>query len=184
MPRAFNCRLTPAGTSGLAGVTVMEERATEVAVRIALPEILPKLAVMVAAPPASAVARPLLFTVATEVDEVQETNGVISWLVPPEYVPRAAKFWVDRTGIAGDRVMELKVAGVEEEEEFPHVIRDTARSPRSNLSKRNLILLMGTPLGKKRPRLRLDDDLWPDCLHHSCGGIHLEEPKHHPSRAA
>ena len=36
-------------------------------------------------------ARPLLLTVATDVlDELQVTCGVISWLVPSEYVPEAA----------------------------------------------------------------------------------------------
>ena len=50
-----------------------------------LPEILPEVAVMVVAPVATAVARPLLLTVATEVlDELQVTCVVISWLVPSE----------------------------------------------------------------------------------------------------
>jgi hypothetical protein len=79
VPRAFNCWLTPAGTLGLAGVTVMEDSVAEVTVKVMLPERLSKLAVMVAVPAATAVASPLPLTVATEVlDEIQETSGVIT----------------------------------------------------------------------------------------------------------
>ena len=70
---------------GLAGVTDMEDRVAEVAVRVVLPEIIPELAVMVALPAATAVARPLLLTIATDVfDELQVTCVVILWLVPSE----------------------------------------------------------------------------------------------------
>ena len=70
---------------GLAGVTDMEDRVAEVAVRVVLPEIIPELAVMVALPAATAVARPALLTIATEVfDELQVTCVVILWLVPSE----------------------------------------------------------------------------------------------------
>ena len=63
----------------------MEDRVAGVTVRVALPEILPEVAVMVAVPAVMAVARPLLLTVASEVlDEVQVTWVVISWLVPSE----------------------------------------------------------------------------------------------------
>ena len=66
-----------------------------VTVRVVLPEILPEAAVMVEEPAATAVARPLLFTVATDVlDEVQVTCVVISWVVPSEYVPVAVNCWV------------------------------------------------------------------------------------------
>jgi len=69
----------------LAGVTDMEDRVAEVAVRVVLPEIIPELAVMVALPAATAVARPLLLTIATDVfDELQVTCVVILWLVPSE----------------------------------------------------------------------------------------------------
>ena len=62
----------------MAGVTDMEERVAEVAVRVVLPEIIPELAVMVALPAATAVARPLLLTIATAVfDELQVTCIVI-----------------------------------------------------------------------------------------------------------
>ena len=77
--------MAPAGMLGLAGVTDMEDRVAEVAVRVVLPEIIPELAVMVALPAATAVARPLLLTIATDVfDELQVTCVVILWLVPSE----------------------------------------------------------------------------------------------------
>ena len=51
----------------------------KVTVRVVLPEILPKLAVMVVAPAVTGVARPLLLTVATDVsDELQVTCEVKS----------------------------------------------------------------------------------------------------------
>src|SRR3989304_1467614 len=54
-------------------------------VRIVLPTVAPEVAVMVAVPPATAVARPLLLTVATSVfDELQVTCAVISWLFPSQ----------------------------------------------------------------------------------------------------
>ena len=77
--------MAPAGMLGLAGVTDMEDRVAEVAVRVVLPEIIPELAVMVALPAATAVARPVLLTIATDVfDELQVTCVVILWLVPSE----------------------------------------------------------------------------------------------------
>ena len=76
---------------GLAGVTVTEDRIAGVTVRVVFPEIFPEVAVMVAEPAATAVARPLLLTVATDVlDELQVTCVVISWVVPSEYAPEAA----------------------------------------------------------------------------------------------
>ena len=60
--------------TGMIGITATEDRVTEVTVRVVLPEILPKVAVMVVVPVATAVARPLLLTVATDVlDEFQAT---------------------------------------------------------------------------------------------------------------
>ena len=71
---------------GSGGVTAMEERVAEFTVRVVLPEIFPEVAVMVVpVPTATAVARPLLFTVAMGVfDELQTTCAVISRLVPSE----------------------------------------------------------------------------------------------------
>ena len=110
--------MTPTGMLGLAGVTDMEDRVAEVTVRVVLPEIVPEVAVMVAVPAATAVARPLLLTVATDVlDELQVTCVVISRLVPSEYVPEAVNCWVTPTGMLGlagvtdmeDRVAEVTV---------------------------------------------------------------------------
>ena len=74
---AANCWVTPPGILGLAGVTDMDDKVATV--RVALPEIVPEVAVMVAVPAATAVARPLLLTVAIAVsDEFQVTWVVIS----------------------------------------------------------------------------------------------------------
>ena len=59
--------MAPTVTVGLSIVTAMEERVAAVAVRVVLPEMLPEAAVRVALPAATPAARPLLFTVATEV---------------------------------------------------------------------------------------------------------------------
>jgi hypothetical protein len=82
-PEAANCRVTPAGMLGLTGVTDMEDRVAEVTVRVVLLEIIPEVAVMVATPAATAVARPVLLTVATDgLEEPQVTCRVMSKLVP------------------------------------------------------------------------------------------------------
>jgi hypothetical protein len=84
-------------------------------------EVLGMVAVMVAMPPATAVARPLLSILAARVlDEIQMTCAVISWLVPSEYSPKAVNCWVNCTWIFGltgvtstedteDRVAEVTV---------------------------------------------------------------------------
>jgi ABC-type proline/glycine betaine transport system permease subunit len=73
---------------------------------------------MVTVPPATAVARPLLSILATNVlDELQTTRPFISWLVPSEYSPKAVNCWVNPTWILGltgvtnteDRVAEVTV---------------------------------------------------------------------------
>jgi len=111
VPVAVNCLVLPTGRLGLAGVTAMEDRVARVTVRVVLPEIAPEVAVMVEVPAATAVARPLLLTVATDVlDELQVTCVVISWLVPSEYVPVAANCIVlptGRLGLAGVTAMEV-----------------------------------------------------------------------------
>jgi len=82
LPVAVNCWVIPEGMLGivrLAGVTDMEERVAEVTVKAVLPKILPEVAVMVELPAATAVARPVLLTIATEVfNERQVTCVVIS----------------------------------------------------------------------------------------------------------
>ena len=82
---AVNCFVFPTGMLGLTGVTVMEDKVAEVTVRSVFPEILPEIAVIVVVPAATAVARPVLLTVAIDVlEELQVTWVVISWLVPSE----------------------------------------------------------------------------------------------------
>jgi hypothetical protein len=102
VPMAMNCRLTPTGMLGAAGVTAMEDRVAAVPVRVVFPEILPWVAVMVAAPTVTVVARPVLLMVATDVlDERQMTCVVISRLVPSEYVPLAVNCWLTPKGVFG-----------------------------------------------------------------------------------
>ena len=109
IPVAINCWLSPTGMLGLAGATVMEDKVADLTVRIVLPETVPDVAVMVAAPAATAVARPVLLTVATDVfEKFQVTCVVISRLVPSEYVPVAVNCWVTPSGILGT----LGVAGI------------------------------------------------------------------------
>jgi hypothetical protein len=95
-----------------------------------LPVVAPEVAVMVAMPPATAVARPLLLTVATSVlDELQVTCTVVSWLVPSEYAPEAANCWVDPTcifGLAGVTDMEDRVAEVTERVVAPEIVPEVA----------------------------------------------------------
>jgi hypothetical protein len=63
----------------------MEDKVAAVTVRVVLTEMVPWVAVMVAAPTVTAVARPLLLIVASAgLDEVQMTCLVISRLVPSE----------------------------------------------------------------------------------------------------
>jgi hypothetical protein len=131
----------------LAGVTDMEDRVAEVTVRVVLPEISPEVAVMVAVPAATAVARPLLLTVAADVfDELQVTCVVISRVVPSENVPVAANCWTTPAGMLG-------LAGVTATEMGPpvppHVVRDIAKDSRATkdaIAKTNLIFFMHTPL--------------------------------------
>jgi hypothetical protein len=74
VPEAVNCGVNPTGILGLAVVTDMEARVAEVTVRVLLPDVVPEVAVMIAVPAATAVARPLRSTVATDgSDELQMT---------------------------------------------------------------------------------------------------------------
>ena len=88
MPEAVNCFVFPSGTLGLAGVTDIEDKVARFTRKVVFPESLLEVAVTVAVPGATAEARPLLLTVATDAsDEIQVTCVVISWVVPSEYVP-------------------------------------------------------------------------------------------------
>ena len=72
LPKAVSCKPSPEGSLGLAGAKDMDD--SVVTVRVVVPAIPPETALMVVVPAATAVARPLLFTVATDVfAELQET---------------------------------------------------------------------------------------------------------------
>ena len=100
-------------------VTFMEDMAAAT-VMVVLPEILPRVAVMVAvllaATPVGTVTKPPLVTVATAgFDELQVTCVVISWPVPSEYTPIAVSCGVrlrGMLGLVGVIAMEDKVAAV------------------------------------------------------------------------
>ena len=130
MPVAVNCWVPPTGMLGLGGVTDMEDRAAEVTVRAALPETIPEVAVMIVAPAATAVARPLLLTVTTKIfDELQVICVVILKLVPSEYAPVAVNCWVTPAGmlgLAGVTDMEDKVAEVTVRVVLPEILPEMA----------------------------------------------------------
>jgi hypothetical protein len=106
VPVAVNCWVFPAAMLAVAGVTAMEDMVAAVTVRVAVPDLPLKVAVMVAEPAALAVARPLLAIVARVVlEELQVTCVVIFWVVESEYVPVAVNCWVLATAM-------LAVAGV------------------------------------------------------------------------
>ena len=102
----------------------------DVTVRVVFPEILPEVAVMVEVPAATAVARPLLLTVAIDVfDELQVTWVVISWVVPSENVPVAVNCWVaptDRLGLDGVTAMDDRVAEFTVRIVFPEIVPEVA----------------------------------------------------------
>ena len=134
-PVAVSCWVTPIGMLELADVTRMEDRVAEVTVREAPPGIPPEVAEMVVVPAATAVARPLLLTVATDgFDELQVTCAVTSWLVPSEYAPVAISCWVTPIGT-------LELADVTRMED--RVAEDTVReAPPERLPKVVLPMIM------------------------------------------
>jgi hypothetical protein len=101
-----------------------------VTVRVVSAEILPEVAVMVVVPAVTAVARPPLLTVATSVfEELQVTCVVMSWLVPSEYLPKAAScrvFPAGILGLAGITDMEVRIAGVTVRIVFPEMVPKVA----------------------------------------------------------
>jgi len=99
----------------LVGVTDIEDRVAAVTVRVVLPDLPPKVAIMVGVPVVTAEARPLRLTVADVSEELHVTSVVISKLVPSEYAPEAANCWVSPTGMLelfGVTDMEDRVAAV------------------------------------------------------------------------
>ena len=109
---AVNCWVFPAGTLGVSGVTDTEDKVAVVTVRVAVPDLVPEVAVMVVVPALTAVARPLLLTVATvALDELQVSAVVISRLVPSENMPAAANCVVAPSGRLGSEgVTNMKIS--------------------------------------------------------------------------
>jgi len=80
---AVNCWEAPVVTAGLAGVTAMETKVGAVTVRSVDPPIVPEVAVIVAAPAATAVANPAELMVATlAAEEVQVAEFVRLAVLP------------------------------------------------------------------------------------------------------
>jgi hypothetical protein len=122
-----------------------------------LSEMLPKLAVMVAVPTETGVAKPLPLTVSTDVfDELQVTWVVRSWAVPSENLPVAVNCWGNPRGmldVSGFTDIAAKVRG--DDGLLPQVVRDTAKDPRTHIVQKNLIFFMKTPPGKKAAKVGL-----------------------------
>jgi hypothetical protein len=86
VPVAANCLVVPAAIEGSVGVTSIDTSVAVVTVSPVVPEMLPRVAVMVTAPDATAVASPsvplALETVAmVSSEEDQVTLAVRSWVV-------------------------------------------------------------------------------------------------------
>ena len=78
----MNCCVRPATTDGVAGVTAIETSDGAATVRVAVPEIEPRVAVTVEVPAATPVARPPDTMVAAAVlDELHVTEVVMSCVV-------------------------------------------------------------------------------------------------------
>jgi hypothetical protein len=73
----------PAATDAVAGVTEIEINAAAVTAKVAEPVIAPEVAVIVAVPCATLVAKPLLLIVAIEVDEEVQVAVLVSVCVVP-----------------------------------------------------------------------------------------------------
>lgn len=70
-------------TEGLAGVTAIETKAAAVTVSVALPEMLPEVALIVVEPAATELASPALLTVATVVEEELQVADEVRFCVLP-----------------------------------------------------------------------------------------------------
>ncbi len=118
IPTAVSGWVSPAGICGLAGNTSMEVKAAPFTERNALPETVPKVAVMIVPVGLTTkpVAKPLLLIVAIPgLDELQVTCEVMSKLVPSAKAPVAMNCWVIPTGtfaLTGVTDMEDRVAEI------------------------------------------------------------------------
>jgi hypothetical protein len=101
----------------------MELRLAEVTVKVVLPMIEPKVAVIVVVPAETQVATPLALMVANAVlDEFHVTDAVMSCEVPSEYVPVAVKRLVNPAAteeFGGVIAMEPSVAEVTVNDALP-----------------------------------------------------------------
>jgi hypothetical protein len=116
VPVAVNCGAIPLATVGLAGVTAIETSAAPATVSVALPLMLPEVAVMVVVPAATVVARPPAATVAVAVlDDAQVAVAVRSCVEPSVSVPVAVNCCVSplaTLGLVGVTAMETSAAGI------------------------------------------------------------------------
>lgn len=80
---AVNCWLAPSDMNGRAGVSAIETKVAGVTVNVATPVMLPEVALMVAVPAATLLARPLLATVATFMAEEFHDTELVKFCVLP-----------------------------------------------------------------------------------------------------
>jgi hypothetical protein len=94
VPVAVNCWLVPAAMVLSGAETVIETRLADKTFSVAVSETAPTLAVIVVVPADTAVAMPLLSTVATAGEDEFQVTVVRSWVVPSLKVPVAMN-WTD-----------------------------------------------------------------------------------------
>ena len=120
---AVNWSVVPSGMVEFGAVIAMETKAAEVTVKRVEPVTPFEVALMVAVPTDTLVARPLLFTVATEgVSDAQVAFPVRFFVVPSEKVPVAVNCWVVPNAIegsAGVTAMDSSTAVVTVSDVFP-----------------------------------------------------------------
>ena len=112
IPVAVYGRVNPAASRALGEATEMETRVAAVTVRLAVPLMAPRVAVIVALPTVEVLARPPLLMVATLVAlEFQVTEPVRFWVLPSLRLPVAMNCWLNPAAteaVEGDTVMEVR----------------------------------------------------------------------------
>jgi hypothetical protein len=111
VPVAVNCFVVPAAVVELAGVIAMDTRLAPVTVNDVLPFTEPLLAVIVVLPVPAPVANPLASTVATLLDEEDQTNAVNNSVLPSSKIPIALNCAAVPTAIDGLTEMDSRCAG-------------------------------------------------------------------------
>ena len=117
---AVNCLVVPSALFGLVGVIAKDTSVAGVTVRVVDPEVLPDEAVIVVAPAATEVARPmepevLLIVAMGEAEDAHVTEEVRSCVVLSEKVPVATNccfVFLTMPGLTGVMDIDLSVAGV------------------------------------------------------------------------